>query len=382
MSKKGSSESISSKKGSQNTRKKEIAEELGVITAVETDETKEVRKKTRKKEKVVKEYDTKKKETLESGKSKVVETDEEGEEQKTTTSTPSKSPSFFKALLSKSSSRSEKSGTSKVKKVAKMKKKGQEKSQDVMKEQTKKDSLSTGNEHGEGSAKRSMIQTNLSNTKEGTLEVVSSPEQPQLKSQRKKSDKKSRSTPLLEKQSKEKQKKQTRITNIFPVRKSSRKSKTELEKDENAKITKAILSKQEEGLEVCDIEEKGRGVFATRPFNKNEFICEYAGDLISYKEAKKREKTYSDDKDIGCYMYYLEHKNTKYCIDATEENGTLGRLLNHSRSGNCKTKKHIIKNKPHLILVANIDVEKGEELTYDYGERNKEAIESHPWLKS
>lgn len=61
-----------------------------------------------------------------------------------------------------------------------------------------------------------------------------------------------------------------------------------------------------------DIEDKGRGVFATRPFTKNEFVCEYSGELISYEEAKKREKTYGDNVDIGCYMYYLEWNNKKY----------------------------------------------------------------------
>ena len=68
-------------------------------------------------------------------------------------------------------------------------------------------------------------------------------------------------------------------------------------------------------------------------------------------------------------------------IDATAEDGTLGRLLNHSRSGNCKTKVHVIKDKPHLIFVMTQDVKAGEELTYDYGDRSKDALESHPWLK-
>lgn len=43
----------------------------------------------------------------------------------------------------------------------------------------------------EDSAKRTMVQTKLSNTKEG-IEVISSPEQPLQKLQRKKSEKKSR----------------------------------------------------------------------------------------------------------------------------------------------------------------------------------------------
>ena len=58
----------------------------------------------------------------------------------------------------------------------------------------------------------------------------------------------------------------------------------------------------------------------------------------------------------------------------------MGRLLNHSRSGNCKTKVVGIGKRPYLILVAAKDIEAGEELLYDYGDRNKETLEAHPWL--
>jgi len=68
-------------------------------------------------------------------------------------------------------------------------------------------------------------------------------------------------------------------------------------------------------------------------------------------------------------------------VDATGESGRLGRLLNHSVNGNCATKVISIKDDPYLILVASKQIKPGEELLYDYGERNKEAIESHPWLQ-
>ena len=75
-----------------------------------------------------------------------------------------------------------------------------------------------------------------------------------------------------------------------------------------------------------------------------------------------------------------------YCcvcsIDATGESGKLGRLLNHSRTrANCVTKTIDIGDRAHLILVAGRDIEVGEELVYDYGDRSKEAIENNPWLK-
>lgn len=68
-------------------------------------------------------------------------------------------------------------------------------------------------------------------------------------------------------------------------------------------------------------------------------------------------------------------------IDATEETEKLGRLLNHSRKGNCYTKVVAIGDTPFLVLLASQHINKGEELTYDYGDRSQGALESHPWLK-
>ena len=63
---------------------------------------------------------------------------------------------------------------------------------------------------------------------------------------------------------------------------------------------------------VIQIEGKGRGVVATFPFTKGDFIVEYAGDLVNYTTAKKREVTYSADQRLGCYMYYFVHKDKHY----------------------------------------------------------------------
>ena len=68
-------------------------------------------------------------------------------------------------------------------------------------------------------------------------------------------------------------------------------------------------------------------------------------------------------------------------VDATKETNRLGRLINHSKCGNCQTKLHDIDGVPHLILIASRDIKAGEELLYDYGDRSKASIEAHPWLK-
>jgi histone-lysine N-methyltransferase SETD8 len=173
-----------------------------------------------------------------------------------------------------------------------------------------------------------------------------------------------------------------KITDYFQIRKSTRKCKSDLDKEKNAHIERSIKLQLEEGLEIRHIEHKGRGIFATRSFARGEFVCEYAGEIISYQEAKRREETYASDETIGCYMYFFEHKSKAFCIDATAETSRLGRLLNHSKlGGNCFTKLFEIATEPHLILCAAKDIRTGQELTYDYGDRNKVALQSHPWLK-
>lgn len=69
-----------------------------------------------------------------------------------------------------------------------------------------------------------------------------------------------------------------------------------------------------------------------------------------------------------------------FSIDATEETGKLGRLVNHSRNGNLITRTIMVDKQPRLALLAKTDIKKGTELLYDYGDRSKEALEHHPWL--
>ena len=126
---------------------------------------------------------------------------------------------------------------------------------------------------------------------------------------------------------------------------------------------------------------KGRGIIAKRDFVKGEFIVEYAGKLIDIGTARDLESKYTMDTSKGCYMYYFKHQGKQFCIDATVESGRYGRLLNHSRKfPNCITKVVTLKDTPRLILVARQDLPKGTELVYDYGDRSRESLVSHPWL--
>ncbi|XP_027812226.1 N-lysine methyltransferase KMT5A isoform X2 [Ovis aries] len=172
-----------------------------------------------------------------------------------------------------------------------------------------------------------------------------------------------------------------KLTDFYPVRRSSRKSKAELQSEERKRIDELIESGKEEGMKIDLIDGKGRGVIATKQFSRGEFVVEYHGDLIEITDAKKREALYAQDPSTGCYMYYFQYLSKTYCVDATRETNRLGRLINHSKCGNCQTKLHDIDGVPHLILIASRDIEAGEELLYDYGDRSRASIEAYPWLK-
>ncbi|XP_056611210.1 uncharacterized protein LOC130427638 isoform X5 [Triplophysa dalaica] len=107
---------------------------------------------------------------------------------------------------------------------------------------------------------------------------------------------------------------------------------------------------------------KGRGVFANTLIVKGSFILEYRGTLI--------EK--GDFEDIlNEYAYFFNHLGHNYCIDASYDNGSLGRLVNDDEKPNAKMRKILdVDGKPHLCLFAIKDIDAGEEILYDYGGHN------------
>ena len=53
---------------------------------------------------------------------------------------------------------------------------------------------------------------------------------------------------------------------------------------------------------------------AVTPFKKGEFVCEYVGQLIPFKEAKRREEEYSELGGAGCFMYHFWHKDKHFWL--------------------------------------------------------------------
>lgn len=135
-----------------------------------------------------------------------------------------------------------------------------------------------------------------------------------------------------------------------------------------------------DGFEVCMVPEIGRGVRVTRRFERNDVLLRYFGDVVTEEEANRRKAA---GPLVGHFYRYDFHLNgQKYVLDATLEDGSLGRLINHSRKHpNVRAKAFEIDGEPAIVFFAMCDLEIGTELRYDYGVRKKEDLEANPWLK-
>ncbi|TPP59528.1 Histone-lysine N-methyltransferase [Fasciola gigantica] len=179
-----------------------------------------------------------------------------------------------------------------------------------------------------------------------------------------------------------KSKRQTQLT-TYGIRRTARQFQKDQERQREANVLLCLRDKVEIGMKVIYTEEKGRGVVATRVFHEGEFVVEYAGELISEKLAKDRETEYKKDPEIGSFMFYFVHAGQRYCVDATKETPRLGRLINHSRlHPNCVVKVIPLDGVPRLVLFARQIINPGDEFLYDYGDRDKESLEAHPWLRT
>ena len=126
------------------------------------------------------------------------------------------------------------------------------------------------------------------------------------------------------------------------------------------------------GLRLFEDDVKGRGVFADIPFAQGEYVSEYRGIEMSRKEGKAREDVLAEQHrksgittPVPCYFYYSRER----CIDATVENGSLGRLINHSLEFNLKPYNVVdSKGQLRMFLRATRHIPRGEELLYNYGD--------------
>ncbi|MBF0512110.1 MAG: SET domain-containing protein-lysine N-methyltransferase [Candidatus Omnitrophica bacterium] len=120
----------------------------------------------------------------------------------------------------------------------------------------------------------------------------------------------------------------------------------------------------------------GYGIFAKKLILKGTRIIEYVGEKITKAEADRRGPLLVEyakkHKESG--SVYLFELNKKYDIDGHVEYNT-AKYINHSCTPNCEVE--IIRG--HIWVIALRDIEKGEELFYNYG-YDVENYEEHRCL--
>uniref|UniRef100_A0AAV2JTX8 SET domain-containing protein n=1 Tax=Knipowitschia caucasica TaxID=637954 RepID=A0AAV2JTX8_KNICA len=92
---------------------------------------------------------------------------------------------------------------------------------------------------------------------------------------------------------------------------------------------------------------KGRGIFAKKKVQQGDFVVEYKGELIDSAEEERRRRVYSPRCSV--FMYNFQWHEKTWCIDASREDQSFGRLVNDNVRPNCKMKKLIHDGKPHLF---------------------------------
>lgn len=128
------------------------------------------------------------------------------------------------------------------------------------------------------------------------------------------------------------------------------------------KITKSVDTKKEKEGESVKYKVgrgvSGLGLFATGTIAKGETIIEYRGNILTDAEAEKKIRS----------MYLFEVKKNVN-IDGSPRWNT-ARYANYSCDPNAESENR----KGRIFLVAIKKIQKGDEITFDYGE---EHVEEH-----
>lgn len=108
------------------------------------------------------------------------------------------------------------------------------------------------------------------------------------------------------------------------------------------------------------------GLFAGEDIEAGDMVVEYVGEVIRHSVANVRERRYElalrarGSSDIA--SSYLFRLSAESVIDATHK-GNISRFINHSCDPTCMAR---ILDGRRIIMYARRDIQRGEEITYDY----------------
>ncbi|XP_032241373.1 histone-lysine N-methyltransferase SETD2 isoform X2 [Nematostella vectensis] len=115
-------------------------------------------------------------------------------------------------------------------------------------------------------------------------------------------------------------------------------------------------------VEVFKTEKKGWGVKTLEDLEQNQFVIEYCGEVMNYRDFQSRAQRYDRQKRRH---YYFMTLRADEIIDATLK-GSISRFINHSCEPNCVTQKWTVNGLLRIGFFTLRTIKAGEELTFDY----------------
>lgn len=117
----------------------------------------------------------------------------------------------------------------------------------------------------------------------------------------------------------------------------------------------------------------GNGMFAREAIPAGTRIIEYIGEKITKKESLKRCLAWEEAaRKSGAGLVYIFDLNKRYDLDGNVPNNP-AKYINHSCDENCEA----INERGRIFIYSTRDIEKGDELYFDYGYALEHFID-HP----
>lgn len=127
-------------------------------------------------------------------------------------------------------------------------------------------------------------------------------------------------------------------------------------------INKRFQKKQYADVEAFVTDWKGMGLRATAALQPGDFVMEYVGEVLDYKQFKSRVKQQAK---MGQEHHYFMALNSDEVIDASYK-GNVSRYMNHSCDPNCETQKWTVNGVLRVGFFVKKAVEPLTELNFDY----------------
>jgi hypothetical protein len=136
----------------------------------------------------------------------------------------------------------------------------------------------------------------------------------------------------------------------------------------------ALQYRQQKKLYIGRSQIHGWGAYAGEDIERNDFISEYTGEVISQEEADRRGNVY--DKLNMSYLFTI---NDDQVVDATRK-GNFAKFINHNKENpNCFVRILQVESDHKIGIFANKPIKMGEELTFDY---NYLTVTAPDWAHS